>query len=70
MDPPVPARLQFATTYPYALAPHLTVAGAAMDGATLRLLSWLSVPLLPAPLGFPVMCWWAFRGQVDQPTFY
>jgi cytochrome d ubiquinol oxidase subunit II len=29
-------------------------------------LSWLAAPLLPALLGFQAMCWWAFRGRIDD----
>jgi cytochrome d ubiquinol oxidase subunit II len=70
----LPVLLVGATTWPYALvstvdpAASLTVSGAAAGGATLRLLSWLMVPLLPALLGFQAMCWWAFRGRVDGRT--
>jgi cytochrome bd ubiquinol oxidase subunit II len=58
--------------YPYALPPDLTVSQAAADPATLRVLSWLAIPLLPAMIGFQVMCWWAFRGRIDPraPVFY
>lgn len=57
--------------WPYALhstldpAASLTVADAAASGPTLRLLSWLTVPLLPALLGFQVMLWWIFRGRTS-----
>ncbi|MGB2568194.1 cytochrome d ubiquinol oxidase subunit II [Micromonospora citrea] len=43
----------------------LTVAEAAASGPTLRLLGWLTIPLLPALLGFQAMCWWVFRGRTD-----
>ncbi|SCG41532.1 cytochrome d ubiquinol oxidase subunit II [Micromonospora halophytica] len=43
----------------------LTVAEAAASGPTLRLLGWLTIPLLPALLGFQAMCWWIFRGRTD-----
>lgn len=50
----------------------LTVAGAAAGAAagapTLRLLSWLAALLLPALLGFQLMCWWVFRGRIDGRT--
>ncbi|MFC7548301.1 cytochrome d ubiquinol oxidase subunit II [Plantactinospora sp. GCM10030261] len=60
-----------AITWPYALissvdpAASLTVADAAASAPTLRLLSWVAVPLLPTLIGFQVMCWWVFRGRVD-----
>lgn len=68
----VPVLLAGAATWPYALvstvdpAASLTVADAAASGPTLRLLSWLAVPLLPALLGFQAMCWWVFRGRIDE----
>ncbi|MEV4758051.1 cytochrome d ubiquinol oxidase subunit II [Micromonospora sp. NPDC049559] len=70
----VPVLLVGAATWPYALvstvdpAASLTVADAAASGPTLRLLSWLMAPLLPALLGFQAMCWWAFRGRIDGRT--
>ncbi|PWU45556.1 cytochrome D ubiquinol oxidase subunit II [Micromonospora sp. S4605] len=60
-----------AAVWPYALVStvdpgaSLTVADAAASGPTLRLLGWLTVPLLPALLGFQLMCWWVFRGRTD-----
>lgn len=66
-----PALLAAAAIWPYALvssvdpAASLPVAEAAASAPTLRLLSWLAVPLLPALLGFQLMCWWAFRGRID-----
>jgi cytochrome bd ubiquinol oxidase subunit II len=67
-----PAVLAAAARWPYALvssvdpAASLLVADAAASPPTLRLLSWLALPLLPALLGFQLMCWWAFRGRVDE----
>jgi cytochrome bd ubiquinol oxidase subunit II len=67
----VPVALVGVTTWPYALvstvdpAASLTVAGAAASGPTLRLLSWLAVPLVPVLLSFQVMSWWIFRGRID-----
>ncbi|NJP32763.1 cytochrome d ubiquinol oxidase subunit II [Micromonospora thermarum] len=67
----VPVALVGATLWPYALVStvdagaSLTVADAAASGPTLRLLGWLTVPLLPALLGFQAMCWWVFRGRTD-----
>jgi cytochrome d ubiquinol oxidase subunit II len=68
----LPVLIVGVATYPYALAPDLTVSQAAADPATLRVLSWLAIPLLPAMLGFQFMCWWAFRGRIDPraPIFY
>jgi cytochrome bd ubiquinol oxidase subunit II len=66
-----PALLAAASVWPYALvstvdpAASLPVADAAASPPTLRLLSWLAIPLLPALLGFQLMCWWAFRGRID-----
>lgn len=66
-----PVLLVGATLWPYALvssvdpAASLTVTGAAASGPTLRLLTWLLLPLLPALLGFQLMCWWVFRGRID-----
>jgi len=66
-----PVLLVGVATWPYTLtssidpAAGLTVADAAASGPTLRLLSWLVVPLLPALLGFQLMSWWVFRGRVD-----
>ncbi|WBB77526.1 cytochrome d ubiquinol oxidase subunit II [Micromonospora sp. WMMD882] len=65
----LPVFLVGATLWPYALhstldpAASLTVADAAASGPTLRLLGWLTAPLLPALLGFQVMLWWVFRGR-------
>jgi cytochrome d ubiquinol oxidase subunit II len=67
----VPVALVGVATWPYALvstadpAASLTVADAAASGPTLRLLSWLAVPLVPALLSFQVMSWWIFRGRID-----
>ena len=67
----LPVLLVAATIWPYALvsgvdpAASLTVADAAASPPTLRLLSWLVIPLLPALLGFQAMCWWVFRGRID-----
>ncbi|MGN9774356.1 cytochrome d ubiquinol oxidase subunit II [Micromonospora sp. H33] len=67
----VPVALVGATLWPYALVStvdpgaSLTVADAAASGPTLRLLGWLTVPLVPALLGFQAMCWWVFRGRTD-----
>ncbi|MFI6821876.1 cytochrome d ubiquinol oxidase subunit II [Micromonospora sp. NPDC050187] len=67
----LPVLLVGATLWPNALystidpAASLTVADAAASGPTLRLLTWLTVPLLPALLGFQVMLWWVFRGRTD-----
>jgi len=69
-----PVLLVGATIWPYALvssvdqAASLTVTGAAASGPTLRLLTWLLLPLLPALLGFQLMCWWVFRGRIDGRT--
>ncbi|MEO3775390.1 cytochrome d ubiquinol oxidase subunit II [Micromonospora sp. B11E3] len=60
-----------AALWPYALvstvdpALSLAVADAAASRSTLSLLGWLTVPLLPALLGFQAMCWWVFRGRTD-----
>ncbi|MEJ3742086.1 cytochrome d ubiquinol oxidase subunit II [Actinomycetes bacterium KLBMP 9797] len=67
-----PVLLTGAAIWPYALvssadpAASLTVADAAASAPTLRLLSWLAIPLVPALLGFQAMCWWAFRGRIDD----
>jgi cytochrome d ubiquinol oxidase subunit II len=67
----VPVALVGAGLWPYALvstadpAASLTVADAAASGPTLRLLSWLAVPLIPVLLSFQVMSWWIFRGRID-----
>jgi cytochrome d ubiquinol oxidase subunit II len=67
----LPVLLVAATTWPYALvstvdpAAGLTVADAAASTPTLRLLSWLLIPLIPALLGFQAMSWWVFRGRID-----
>ncbi|HEX7746299.1 MAG TPA: cytochrome d ubiquinol oxidase subunit II [Micromonosporaceae bacterium] len=66
-----PVLLTAAAIWPYALvssvdpAASLAVADAAASAPTLRLLGWLAMPLLPALLGFQLMCWWAFRGRID-----
>ena len=41
------------------------VAAAAAPPATLRLLSWVAVPIVPVLIGFQAMSWWVFRGRVD-----
>ena len=57
--------------YPAALvssvdpAATLTVAEAAAAPSTLRLLSWLALPLVPVLIGFQAMSWWVFRGRID-----
>ncbi|SCG65683.1 cytochrome d ubiquinol oxidase subunit II [Micromonospora coxensis] len=67
----LPVALVGATLWPAVLvstvdpAATLTVAEAAASGPTLRLLGWLTIPLLPALLGFQAMCWWVFRGRTD-----
>ncbi|MFC0507967.1 cytochrome d ubiquinol oxidase subunit II [Micromonospora costi] len=67
----LPVVLVGATLWPYALVStvdsgaSLTVADAAASGPTLRLLGWLALPLVPALLGFQLMCWWVFRGRTD-----
>lgn len=67
----LPVLLVGAANWPYALvstadpAADLTVAGAAAAEPTLRLLTWLVVPLLPALLGFQLMSWWVFRGRIE-----
>ena len=50
------ARSSSAATWPRA-------SGAAP--ATLRLLSWVAVPIVPVLIGFQAMSWWMFRGRVD-----
>ncbi|MFI6760253.1 hypothetical protein ACIBF5_14060 [Micromonospora sp. NPDC050417] len=66
MDALLIVRLQFATTTSIHPAASLTVIDAAASTPTLRLLSWLLIPLLPALLGFQAMNWWAFRGRIDN----
>jgi cytochrome d ubiquinol oxidase subunit II len=74
----LPALLIGAALYPFALvstvdpAASLPLAVAAADPATLRLLSWIAIPLLPALLGFQAMLWWVFRGRLDAgaPVFW
>ncbi|MFI6264530.1 cytochrome d ubiquinol oxidase subunit II [Micromonospora sp. NPDC051006] len=67
----LPVALVGATLWPYVLVSttdpgaSLTVADAAASAPTLRLLGWLALPLLPALLGFQLMCWWVFRGRTD-----
>ncbi|GAB3143832.1 cytochrome d ubiquinol oxidase subunit II [Micromonospora sonneratiae] len=67
----LPVLLVGAATWPYALVStvdpvaSLTVTDATASGPTLRLLTWLLLPLLPALLGFQMMCWWVFRGRID-----
>ncbi|MFF5174338.1 cytochrome d ubiquinol oxidase subunit II [Micromonospora sp. NPDC000089] len=66
-----PVALVGAALWPWVLvstadpAASLAVADAAASGPTLRLLGWLTLPLLPALLGFQAMCWWVFRGRTD-----
>ncbi|WP_326562528.1 cytochrome d ubiquinol oxidase subunit II [Micromonospora sp. NBC_01796] len=68
----LPVLLVAATTWPHAListvdpAASLTVTDAAASTPTLRLLSWLLIPLIPALLGFQAMSWWVFRGRIDN----
>ncbi|MFV2115614.1 cytochrome d ubiquinol oxidase subunit II [Micromonospora sp. LOL_025] len=67
----LPVALAGTTIWPYALVStvdpgaSLTVADAAASTPTLRLLGWVTLPLLPALLGFQAMCWWVFRGRTD-----
>ncbi|MDQ7910039.1 cytochrome d ubiquinol oxidase subunit II [Phytohabitans sp. ZYX-F-186] len=67
----VPVALVGAATWPYALVStadpgaSLAVVDAAASGPTLRLLTWLAVPLVPVLLSFQVMSWWVFRGRID-----
>ncbi|MBM0227141.1 MULTISPECIES: cytochrome d ubiquinol oxidase subunit II [Micromonospora] len=67
----LPVLLVGAALWPWALVSTvepgagLTVADAAASGPTLRLLGWLTLPLLPALLGFQAMSWWVFRGRTD-----
>ena len=49
-----------------ALGADLTAAAA--PPATLRLLSWVAVPIVPVLIGFQAMSWWIFRGRVDGRT--
>ncbi|MGW0431597.1 cytochrome d ubiquinol oxidase subunit II [Micromonospora sp. NPDC003197] len=69
-----PVLLVGATLWPYTLVSSvdpvasLTVTSAAASGSTLRLLTWLLLPLVPALLGFQLMCWWVFRGRIDGRT--
>ncbi|MEV4618039.1 cytochrome d ubiquinol oxidase subunit II [Asanoa sp. NPDC049573] len=57
--------------YPAALvstvdpAATLTIAEAAAAPTTLRLLSWLALPMVPVLIGFQAMSWWVFRGRID-----
>jgi cytochrome d ubiquinol oxidase subunit II len=50
----------------------LALGGSAVDLAappeTLRLLSWVAVPIVPVLIGFQAMSWWVFRGRVDGRT--
>ncbi|MFI7607082.1 cytochrome d ubiquinol oxidase subunit II [Micromonospora sp. NPDC049366] len=67
----LPVALVGATLWPDVLVStvdpgaSLAVADAAASTPTLRLLSWLALPLLPALLGFQLMNWWVFRGRTD-----
>lgn len=67
----LPVALVGAALWPYVLVSttdpgaSLTVADAAASAPTLRLLGWVTLPLLPALLGFQAMCWWVFRGRTD-----
>ena len=44
------------------------VTAAAAPPETLRLLSWVAVPIIPVLIGFQAMSWWIFRGRVDGRT--
>lgn len=46
----------------------LTLAAAAADGTTLRVLFAFAVPVLPVILLFQIWNWWAFRGRVHEAT--
>jgi cytochrome bd ubiquinol oxidase subunit II len=63
-----PVAAVIAATWPHALVGGLPVADAAAAPETLRLLGWLTVPLVPVLIGFQAMCWWVFRGRVDGRT--
>lgn len=60
--------------YPYAMpssvdaSAGLTVADAAAGTDALRLLTWLTAPLLPVLVGFQLLCWWLFRIRPDRPA--
>ncbi len=48
----------------------MTVAEAAADETTLRLLTAFGVVLIPLILAYQFWSWWAFRGRVDAPTYF
>jgi cytochrome d ubiquinol oxidase subunit II len=52
-------------TYPYAAG--LPVSAASAGGATLELLSWIVLPVLPLLLLAQVACWWMLRPRPGLP---
>lgn len=70
----LPVPLVGAGLFPYLLAssvreePGLTVAEAAADPATLRILLVFAATVVPLILLFQFWNWWAFRGRVDETT--
>ena len=71
----LPVLLVGAATYPYALAQPgggLTVADAAADPRTLRLLGAVVLPLVPILFAVQAAGWWVFRRRTDRdaPAFF
>jgi cytochrome d ubiquinol oxidase subunit II len=67
----LPVLLVGAATYPYALAQPgdgLTVADAAADPRTLRLLGAVVLPLVPILFAVQAAGWWVFRRRADRDT--
>ncbi|PXX58675.1 cytochrome d ubiquinol oxidase subunit II [Nocardia tenerifensis] len=70
----LPVPLIFASLYPFILVSHadggpgLTVAEAAADSGTLRMLLPVGAVVIPVVIACQVMSWWLFRGRVGHQT--
>ncbi|MBM7168779.1 cytochrome d ubiquinol oxidase subunit II [Streptomyces sp. G44] len=72
----LPVLLVGAGHYPYVLTDAsgggMTMGQAVTDGATLRILTWFGVVLVPVILAYQAWSWWAFRGRTGRrhPSYF